>query len=141
MKTRFIHPLVVLIFLLLFSSCKINQKQNGEKIGPWVFKTSIDNKKDIHRGRYNNDGFQKGTWRYKYDGVLYKKEVFKNGIATTTEYYPNRKIKAKGQTKFEKTDKKLHYYYFGSWFFYDKKGKLTDVKHYNKGILEHHIKL
>lgn len=140
-----IHPNIkltsLLIFVFLVTSCKINQKQNGEKIGRWVFDTTIENKKDIHRGRYDAEGFQKGTWRYKYNGKLYKKEEFKNGIATTTEYHPNRKVKAKGHTKFEKKGNSLHYYYFGSWFIYDTKGKLIEVKHYNNGVLQHHTKL
>lgn len=135
---KYSHIFIVVLLITLFSSCKVNQKVNGEKVGNWVYKTSIDGKNDVHRGRYRKDGFQKGTWRYKLDGKLYKKEEFKDSIALVTYYHPNRKVASIGNIIFVKEKKELHYYYTGSWFIYDSKGTLIGVKHYLKGVLEHH---
>ncbi|KZE82761.1 hypothetical protein AV926_06540 [Myroides marinus] len=135
---RHISVLIALILITFFSSCKVNQKVNGEKVGKWVYKTTINEKTDIHKGRYKKDGFQKGTWRYKYDGKLYKKEEFKDSTAVVTYYHPNRKVASIGNIIFVKEKKGLHYYYVGSWFIYNPKGTLIEVKHYSKGVLEHH---
>ncbi|MDM1413308.1 hypothetical protein HX057_02430 [Myroides odoratimimus] len=126
-----------LVIIVSFSSCKINQKVEGEKVGRWVFKSTVEGKQEVQRGKYDNEGFQKGTWRYKRDGKLYKKEVIRDSIAHTTFYHPNHKVEAIGKTVLVKTNKGLHYYYTGSWFIYDIKGRLIQVKHYKKGILEH----
>jgi len=111
---------------------------HGEKVGRWVYKTKIDNKnKDVVRGRYDNNGLQKGAWRYRYNGKLYKKQQFKNDIAYTTYYHQNGKIAERGQTKLASTESSLHYYYFGSWFIYNTQEHLTHVRHYDYGILKH----
>ncbi|MCC9042462.1 hypothetical protein LNQ81_07115 [Myroides sp. M-43] len=131
--------LIAFIILLLFtSSCKVNQKIDGEKVGRWVYKNTVEGIEEVHRGRYRKDGFQKGTWRYKKNGKLYKKEVFRDSLAEVTYYYPNRKIESLGQIVFTKREKGLHYYYTGVWFVYNRKGDLIEVKHYKEGVLEHY---
>ncbi|TDS62065.1 hypothetical protein [Myroides indicus] len=133
--------LTIILLLLLFTSCRVNQKKYGEKVGRWVFKTTIDKDKDVHRGRYDQKGFQKGTWRYRLNGKIYKKEQFNNKVAYVTEYHKNGTIAALGQTRLEIVGDGLHWYYFGSWFIYNTKGELTDVKHYELGIEKHHTKV
>lgn len=134
---RAIKTFILLFLLCLVQSCKINQTNHHEKVGKWIFKTELENKnKNIVRGRYNNNGWQKGTWRYRLNGKLYKKEQYKEGVATVTFYHPNGKIAQKGHTKID-TINGLHYYYFSSWFIYDNEGNLMQVKHYDKGILKH----
>jgi len=137
MKTT--HLLLALLFL---QSCTTNQKLNGEKVGRWVYQTKIDqNTREVVRGRYNKNGFQKGTWRYRYNGKLYKKQQFKDSIAYTTYYHPNGKIAEKGQMKLRSTASGLHYFYFDSWFIYDTKEQLIYVRHYELGQLKHETKV
>lgn len=136
---RYIQLALLFSILFIFNSCKVNQKINGDKIGRWVFKSVVEGQSEVHKGRYDKNGFQKGTWRYKRNGVLYKKEEIRDSIAHTTYYYPNHKIESFGKTVLVKNNQDLHYYYTGSWFVYDTKGRLIQVKHYNKGILEHII--
>ncbi|MGG5505787.1 MULTISPECIES: hypothetical protein [unclassified Myroides] len=123
--------------LILLQSCTVNQTINGECVGRWVYKTKIDNNKDVVRGRYDKKGWQKGTWRYRYNGKLYKKQQFKNSIAYTTYYHPNGKVAERGQTKLVTTNWGLHYYYFGTWFIYNSQEILTHVKHYDEGQLKY----
>ncbi len=128
----------LLLILLFLQSCTINQTVNGEKVGRWVYKTTVDQKnREVVRGRYDNRGFQKGTWLYRYKGKLYKKEQFKDTIAYTTYYHPNGKIAKRGQTRLRSTPSGLHFFYFGSWFIYDTKEQLTTVRHYEFGELKH----
>lgn len=130
--------IIALLLLTLFSSCKVNQKTNGEKVGRWIYVTTVEGNKEVQRGKYRQDGFQKGTWRYKRNGKLYKKEVFKDTLICITYYYPTHKVESVGQSIYVKKKKGLHYYYTGSWFLYDPKGRLIGVKHYKEGVLEHY---
>lgn len=123
--------------LFLLHSCSVNQHIDGEHVGRWVYKTKIDNNKDVARGRYDKNGWQKGTWRYRYNGKLYKKQRFKDSIAYTTYYHRNGKVAERGQTKLVATESSLHYYYFGSWFIYNIDEVLTHVRHYDYGLLKH----
>ncbi|UVD80128.1 hypothetical protein NWE55_02215 [Myroides albus] len=134
---KYIQLITIFTLVFIFNSCKTNQKVGGEKVGRWIFKNTVEGQVEIHKGRFNKDGFQKGTWRYKRNGKLYKKEEFHDSVSFTTYYYPNSKIESFGKTVFIENNEGLHYYYTGSWFIYDIKGKLIQVKHYNKGILEH----
>ncbi|WP_353159798.1 hypothetical protein [Myroides odoratus] len=134
--------IILLLALLFLQGCTINQKVNGEKVGRWIYRTKIDDKdNEVVRGRYDNKGFQKGVWRYRYNGRLYKKQRFKDSIAYTTYYHPNGKIAETGQTKLASTTSSLHYFYFGSWFIYDTQEQLTHVKHYEFGQLKYETKL
>ncbi|WP_410878284.1 hypothetical protein [Myroides sp. DW712] len=134
--------IVLLLVLLFLQGCAINQKLNGENVGRWVYKTKVEGKiREVVRGRYDHNGFQKGTWRYRYNGKLYKKQQFKDSIAYTTYYHPNGKIAEKGQTKLLSTPTGLHYFYFGSWFIYDTKEQLIYVRHYEFGQLQHETKV
>ncbi len=136
-----IKVLILFILFCLVQSCKINQTVHHEKVGRWVFKTELDNNnRTTVCGSYNNNGWQKGTWRYRQNGKLYKKEQYKKGIATVTFYHSNGKIAEKGHTKID-TINGLHYYYFSSWFIYDDEENLTQVKHYDKGILKHETQI
>lgn len=127
--------------LYCMTSCKINQKLNGENIGKWKYVTKYEHETIIEKGRYNKSGLQKGTWRYKKNGRLFKKEVFRDTIASVLYYHSNGKIHIKGQIAYTEKNKLIHYYYYGPWFIYNKKEKLTDVKHYKEGILTHHTVL
>lgn len=135
---RYTRLVIALFIIVLFGSCKVNQKVNGERVGRWVYTTIVEGNKEVHRGKYRQDGFQKGTWRYKRNGKLYKKEVVKDSIIEITYYYPNHKVESVGQSIYVKKEKGLHYYYTGSWFLYDPKGMLIGVKHYKEGVLEHY---
>ncbi|MDR0228934.1 MAG: hypothetical protein LBI72_07710 [Flavobacteriaceae bacterium] len=126
------------LLLLFFSSCKINQKLHGEPIGRWVYKAKLPEGTDVHRGRYDRNGYRKGTWRFRYEGRLYRKEIYKDSVATVILYHDNRKVRETGHTKLSTTLEGLHFYYFGPWFVYNSKGELIEVKHFELGLLKHH---
>lgn len=126
--------LIYSILVLVLQGCKVNQRENGQKVGKWVYKALIqDSLHEISKGKYDKQGFQKGVWKTKVNGKLYKKEIFKQPDIQITYYYPNGLIKQKGQAKIIYTTESSHFYYHGNWFNYDTQGKITQVKNYKYG--------
>lgn len=126
---------------LLCTSCKVNQTKQGTHVGRWVYKAELPEGLNVQSGRYDDQGVQKGTWKYRLNGTLYKKEVCKDSLIAITYYAPTRKVVEVGQAVLVSTLGGLHYYYTGSWFHYTEKGILTDVKQYELGILKHHTRV
>lgn len=126
-----------LLFLLIFSSCKINKTKNGEKTGKWVYKDSILNISSKSKGRYKN-GFEVGTWKDYLGNRLQTKRKYKDSICYTTEYHDNGKIRAIGISKMIADSTTIHWFLSGEWKFYDSEGVLLGTKIYEKGepILE-----
>lgn len=136
---------LIRIFILAFlctcllSSCKTNQRKNGEKTGKWIYKDHVSDGVLISKGRYKHD-FEKGTWKEYNDKKLLSKKRYKDGICYTTEYHFNGKKKAEGISKLEKDGKNLHWYLSGEWKFYDEKGKYIASKFYEKTITDSETK-
>ena len=132
-----IYCLVPLLFLLIFSSCKINQTKNGEKTGRWIYKDSILNIVSKSKGRYKN-GFEVGTWKdYLGEGLITKRK-YKDSVCYTTDYHHNGQIRAVGISKMITDSTTIHWFLSGEWKFYDSEGVLLGTKIYEKGepILE-----
>ncbi|MFY0483223.1 hypothetical protein ACI6PS_11510 [Flavobacterium sp. PLA-1-15] len=132
-----IYYLLPILFLLIFSSCKINKTKNGEKTGKWVYKDSILNISSKSKGRYKN-GFEVGTWKDYLDNRLLTKRKYKDSICYTTEYHDNGKVRAIGISKMIADSTTIHWFLSGEWKFYDSEGVLLGTKIYEKGepILE-----
>ena len=132
-----IYYLLPILFLLIFSSCKINKTKNGEKTGKWVYKDSILNISSKSKGRYKN-GFEVGTWKDYLGNRLLTKGKYKDSICYTTEYHDNGKVRAIGISKMIADSTTIHWFLSGEWKFYDSEGVLLGTKIYEKGepILE-----
>ncbi|WP_348825198.1 hypothetical protein [Flavobacterium aestuarii] len=128
---------VLFLFGVLFSACKntlINQKINKRKEGVWIQEYSEDNLHYKSYEYYKNDIPVK-KWKSYINNKIYKTEKYKNGICIVKYYHENGKLQSKGKTKIEIDSVETHWFYFGEWQFYSDKGKLTEIKKYNKGEL------
>ena len=134
---------IVLFCGILLSGCKskpINQIIDKKKEGVWIDNYEQDSIRYKSIEHYKHDEPVK-KWKTYIDGKIYKTEKYKNGICSVKYYYKNGKLQAKGKTKIEIDSKAMHWFYFGDWKFYSDKGKLTEIKKYNKGELvsEHNV--
>lgn len=128
---------IILFYALLLSGCKsklINQIIDKKKEGVWIDNYQQDSIHYKSVEHYKHDE-QVKKWKSYIDGKIYKTEKYKNGICTVKYYYKNGKLQSKGKTKIETDSKEIHWFYFGDWKFYSDKGKLTEIKNYNKGEL------
>lgn len=127
----------MLICICFLSSCKINQRKNGQKVGRWVYKDTVLDVIAISKGRYIN-GFEVGTWKDYLGKNLNTKRKYKDSICYTTEYHKNGKIRATGISKMIVDSTTIHWFLSGEWKFYDSEGVLLGTKIYEKGepILE-----
>ncbi len=124
-------------FLLCFCGCKtqnINQKVNKEREGLWIEKYSEDS---LH---YKSIGYyKKGNpikkWKYYLNGQIIKKEKYKTNYCNTRVFYQNGKLASKGKTKLDSVNQKYHWYYSGTWKYYNEKGKLITLRKYKNGDL------
>ena len=133
-----------MFFGLLISGCKskpVNQTIDKKKEGIWIDNYEQDSIKYKSVEQYKHDEPVK-KWKSYIDGKIYKTEKYKNGICTVKYYYKNGKLQSKGKTKIETDTNEMHWFYFGDWKFYSEKGKLIEIKKYNKGelIFEQEIK-
>ncbi|WP_289664528.1 hypothetical protein [Flavobacterium panacagri] len=139
-----IRKILFTIILLSVIGCKstlINQKIDKKKEGKWVevyVQDSIEYKSvEFYK---NNQPVRK--WKTFINGKLYKSEKYKKGICVVKSYYENGKLESKGKTKLEVNETESHWFYFGEWKFYSEKGKLFQIRKYEKGelISENQIK-
>jgi hypothetical protein len=126
---------LLLLLLLIFISCKINQKSNGLKDGKWITTDSISNDSYKYVEKYNKGSAVK-TWKTYKNNQIYKKEKHKKLVSEVTYFGENKKIIIKGQTKIEDFGNETHWFYFGEWKYYNAKGKLILLKQYENGELK-----
>lgn len=128
---------VILLFGAFLFGCKpslINQKSKNKKQGVWIEEYSEDS--TYYKSyEYYKDGQPVKKWKSYINGKIYKTEKYKNGICTVKYYHLNGKLQSKGKTSVETDSVETHWYYFGKWKFYSDKGKLTNIRKYNKGNL------
>jgi antitoxin component YwqK of YwqJK toxin-antitoxin module len=120
------------IFLILaFNSCystdKINQyakDKNGvkQRNGLWVEEYSSDIGKLQGKGRYKN-GEKVGLWVITFQDKVYQKERFKKYTSKVKVFNQNGELREKGQTKTLVNDNSSHWFYYGTWKYYDENGK------------------
>ena len=122
--------------MLSFFGCKtaLNQKIDKKKEGKWVEVYVQDSVEYKSVEFYKNDLPVK-KWKTFINGKLYKSEKYKNGICIVKSYYENGKLESKGKSKLEINETESHWFYFGEWKFYSDKGKLFQIRKYEKGEL------
>ncbi len=105
-----------LIVLTLLFSCGINKRDRAkQRHGYWNETKPAAGGMLTSKGRYRH-GEQKGKWLYSFGDTLYQKDKIRKNIITTTYYYPDKLLMAKGQSRLDITkDGKRHWYKFGPW--------------------------
>jgi antitoxin component YwqK of YwqJK toxin-antitoxin module len=128
---------VTLSCICLLSSCRINQRKNGEKVGRWVYKDTFIGISSESKGRYKKD-FEVGVWKNFVSKRLVTKRKYKDSICYTTDYHSNGEIRSFGISKMILENGKLHWFLSIEWKFYDSEGILLGTKIYEKSepILE-----
>ncbi|WET04845.1 hypothetical protein [Flavobacterium sp. YJ01] len=132
-----IRKILFAIILVSFFGCKsklINQRIDKKREGKWVDIYVQDSTEYKSVEFYKNDLPVK-KWKTFINGKLYKLEKYKNGICIVKSYYENGKLESKGKTKLEISETESHWFYFGEWKFYSDKGKLFQIRKYEKGEL------
>lgn len=129
---------LILLSLFIFSSCgvlKHNRFKNGQQHGYWV--TYADNEKKIvlTKGRFKK-GIQKGKWVYNtMKGEKERIEYYKKDKIRIHYFHPNGKQAVKGRARIVNDSIKLHFYYYGPWYFYNEAGQLQKISYYENGTL------
>lgn len=129
------HTLLIITTVVITSlfSCKskINQTVNKQKQGLWI---EYDTLEYIYKtvGKFK-DNSEIGTWKYYYNNKLVRKEKYYKENCKTKFYYPNGRLEKKGYTKHEIKNNLNHWYYYGTWKYYDTTGKFINKKIYYKG--------
>jgi hypothetical protein len=121
--------------MLIFSSCKTNQKSNGLRDGKWITTDSIESNMYKYVEKYNK-GREVKTWKTYKNNNIFKKEKYKKHVCEVTYFGENKKIISKGQTKIKDSGNESHWFYFGEWKYYNNKGKLILLKNYENGELK-----
>lgn len=131
---------IFLILSLIISYNSFSQKLNrlnkhGERTGKWI--VYIDDAKKIKsfEGKFRNGVTRGKCYFYTNDGVLDRREINRFKKMKTTFYYPNGKIKLKGNARIENLPDKVHYYFYGKWQSFNDNGVLVKNQFYEKGKL------
>lgn len=131
---------IFLILSLIISYSSFCQKLNrlnkhGERTGKWI--VYIDDAKKIKsfEGKFRNGITRGKCYFYTNDGVLDRREINRFKKMKTTFYYPNGKIKLKGNARIENLPDKVHYYFYGKWQSFNDSGVLVKNQFYEKGKL------
>ncbi len=119
------------------NSCKVktnNQTVHKKRQGLWIETYTLDSAHYKSIGTYKDDDPVK-KWRYYLNSQLIKKERYHKTYCKTKLFHQNRKKQAKGITKLDIKDKDIHWYYSGTWKYYNSNGQLITTRTYNKGDL------
>lgn len=123
-------------FISPIFSQKLNRlNKHGQRTGRWI--TYIDEEKKLKSfdGKFRN-GITKGKcYFYNNNGVLDRREINRFKKMKTTFYYPNGKVKLKGNARIENLPDKVHYYFYGKWQSFNDSGVLVKNQYYEKGKL------
>lgn len=132
----YIFLILSLIFSYNSSSQKLNRlNKHGERTGKWI--VYIDDAKKIKsfEGKFRNGITRGKCYFYTNDGVLDRREINRFKKMKTTFYYPNGKVKLKGNARIENLPDKVHYYFYGKWQSFNDSGVLVKNQFYEKGKL------
>ncbi len=132
--------LIFVIFFLCGFQSSFAQKLNrlnkqGYRTGKWI--VYIDDAKKIKsfEGKFRNGITRGKCYFYTNDGVLDRREINRFKKMKTTFYYPNGKVKLKGNARIENLPDKVHYYFYGKWQSFNDSGVLVKNQFYEKGKL------
>lgn len=130
--------LLIIIFSIsseIFSQSLNRLNKHGERTGKWI--TYIDDAKKLKsfEGEFRNGISSGKCYFYNNDGVLDRREINRFRKMKTTFYYPNGKVKLKGNARLENLPDKIHYYFYGKWKTFNDSGHLMKYCYYEKGSL------
>jgi len=132
----YIFLILSLIISYNSSSQKLNRlNKHGERTGKWI--VYIDDAKKIKsfEGKFRNGITRGKCYFYTNDGVIDRREINRFKKMKTTFYYPNGKVKLKGNARIENLPDKVHYYFYGKWQSFNDSGVLVKNQFYEKGKL------
>lgn len=134
---KFIIYIVFLFLLIQIVSAQSLNRLNkyGKRTGKWV--TYIDDAKKLKsfEGEFKNGVSTGKCYFYSNDGVLDRREINSFKKMKTTFYYPNGKIKLKGNARLENLPDRVHYYFYGKWKAYNDNGLPVKYYYYEGGKL------
>ena len=133
MKVQNQYIIIIILFCLSLTSCKINQTKNGLKTGKWIQTEKFMNIESVATGRYKK-GEKIGTWKEFMNDRLLSKEKYKKNSCHLIKYHNTGKIQQIGFSKKEVIESKIEWLPTGEWIFYDSEGVLLGTKIYEKGI-------
>lgn len=126
--------IILFCFVVLLSSCKINQTINHHREGKWVYKDTLNGILYKSKGRYSKSREIK-TWKHFENRKLVKIEQYKDSICHITTFNRKGNVTSKGKSIIREEKEGTHWYVTGDWLFYDNKGTLIGIKKYEKGEL------
>ena len=124
---RYLH--IFFIVIILFVSCKTNQRKKKLKTGTWISQTITKTDTFDYIEKYKK-GIEVKKWKTFKNKKIYKTEKYFKGYFVVTFYHPNGKTESKGKTKEDFTNNLSHWYYVGIWNYYDAAGKLIKSKEF-----------
>ena len=133
MKIQNQYTIIIILFCISLTSCKINQTKNGLKTGKWIQTENFMNIESVATGRYKK-GEKIGTWKEFMNDRLLSKEKYKKNSCHLIKYHNTGKIQQIGFSKKEVIESKIEWLPTGEWIFYDSEGVLLGTKIYEKGI-------
>ena len=129
---------IILLTFILCSSISFSQKnrlnKHGQRTGKWIVYSDSTKTIKSTEARYRK-GKNVGKSYYYTNGILERKEINRFKKLKTTIYYPNGKKNLTGQARIEDLPDKIHYYFYGTWKYYDEEGKLIKYGYFEKGKL------
>lgn len=138
MVIKFEQVFTFLSLLILLNSCfsgKINQTKNQQQQGLWITYTDSAKTRIVTKGRFRN-GEQKGKWIYNtLQGEKDRIEIYRGSRIRIKHYHSNGRLAVKGKGRIVKEDKKLHFYYYGPWYYYTEQGTLQKISYFENGNL------
>lgn len=133
MKIQNQYTIIIILFCISLTSCKINQTKNGLKTGKWIQTENFMNIESVATGRYKK-GEKIGTWKEFMNDRLLSKEKYKKNSCHVIKYHNTGKIQQIGFSKKQVIESKIEWLPTGEWIFYDSEGVLLGTKIYEKGI-------
>ncbi|MDI9256477.1 toxin-antitoxin system YwqK family antitoxin [Flavobacterium sedimenticola] len=125
---------ILVLFVMLLQSCKINKTINHHREGKWVYKDTVNGIRYKSKGRYRKS-IETRTWRYYENRKLVKTEQYQNGICNIKTFDNRGRISSTGQSIMVEEADGTHWYIVGDWTFFDAKGQVIGIKKYDKGEL------
>ena len=131
-----IHIIFLFLLIQIVSAQSLNRiNKHGERTGKWI--TYIDDAKKLKsfEGKFKNGISAGKCYFYNNSGVLDRREVNRFKKMKTTFYYPNGRVKLRGNAKLENLPDRVHYYFYGKWKAYNDSGVLVKNLYYEQGKL------
>lgn len=139
------HLAEICLTLLFLNSCQLfkhNAFKKGQQHGYWITYTDNTQKVVLTKGRFKN-GVQAGRWIYNnINGEKERIEIYRGKKIKIKHFHRNGKISLKGKAKIINDSTKLHFYYYGPWYFYNEAGHLQKISYFENGkLIKEEIKL